>query len=929
MAMDLNAALTITTKVDGANKIVDLQRGLAGVESTAKTVTGALNGMAGASQGLFSALGALTPLLSVAGLVGMAKGALDAGQEMLHMSEKTGLSVEQLAKFKKAAALANVDLETVGKSVVKFDKSMVDAFANGKSAKFFDVLGISVKDSSGHLKDNNEVLLQVADKFKAMPDGAAKTAIAIGLLGKAGADAIPFLNQGGKAIDGMAVSMNTKFAEAADKYKQQLSALNGQVSKLGMDLAQALLPALAGVTQAVITAVKWFNGLPEPLKQSIEAIAGLSIAWATFASLVSVLPALTTAFEAFWAALTGPVGIAIAALVLVAETAYNLSPPFRAFVDEFPQRFAAFFKDMSALASDAFVNIADNLATLGKFISDLWKVETELIAYEWHAMIYLMGGDNGWFISSVKNVASSIASVFGGLMTWVSQHWKQMIAGMIDALIPVASAVKIFSGGKADLGMAAANGMATVGGIAYKDFTTPIAGQKQKATNSAASFNPDLPGGAAKLGKLDTAAIDQEIQLNAELKKIAILFQQDAIQKQINADSLLESQYAHDHNDLGVEQMRIAVAQLNFQKEAVQIEADYQSKLQENNKQKTEHLHALADEVAFKDRTRKLDEAQTKAVEARKKAEQDYNNLLTDEAKKQRQALEDIANRNKYTIIGATQGKDVEALTQEWDKLNRQVQDHTLSVEYANQQYDKLKKSYAEMQNLGNNATYGIAKGTQDYISGIGTLADSIAGATKGAFSQLETELTSFFETGKLNFKAFADYAIKELMRIVLEQTLLKPLAQGIGGLFGGGGGFLGGLFGGGAAASSGLGNAAFSAGFNVPSFSFANGGIMSASGSMPLHSYAGGGIANSPQLALFGEGSMNEAYVPLPDGRRIPVAMNGGGGGGTTVNVSVDAKGSSVQGNGGQSAALGRAIAASVQAELIKQKRPGGLLAA
>lgn len=64
-----------------------------------------------------------------------------------------------------------------------------------------------------------------------------------------------------------------------------------------------------------------------------------------------------------------------------------------------------------------------------------------------------------------------------------------------------------------------------------------------------------------------------------------------------------------------------------------------------------------------------------------------------------------------------------------------------------------------------------------------------------------------------------------------------------------------------------------------------------------------------------------------LPDGRRIPVAMQGGGGG-TAVTVNVDASGSSVQGNNGQGAALGRAIAASVQAELVKQKRPGGLLA-
>jgi hypothetical protein len=111
--------------------------------------------------------------------------------------------------------------------------------------------------------------------------------------------------------------------------------------------------------------------------------------------------------------------------------------------------------------------------------------------------------------------------------------------------------------------------------------------------------------------------------------------------------------------------------------------------------------------------------------------------------------------------------------------------------------------------------------------------------------------------------------------------------------------------------------------------FGFASGGIMTGDGPMPLKTYARGGIANSPQLAMFGEGSTPEAFVPLPDGRRIPVAMQGGGGGNTTVNVAVDAKGTSVQGDAGQAVQLGRMIAAAVQAELIKQKRPGGLIAA
>jgi hypothetical protein len=51
--------------------------------------------------------------------------------------------------------------------------------------------------------------------------------------------------------------------------------------------------------------------------------------------------------------------------------------------------------------------------------------------------------------------------------------------------------------------------------------------------------------------------------------------------------------------------------------------------------------------------------------------------------------------------------------------------------------------------------------------------------------------------------------------------------------------------------------------------------------------------------------------------------------GGGANVVVNVDASGTKVEGDGRQANQLGAALGAAVQAELIKQKRPGGLLAA
>lgn len=68
------------------------------------------------------------------------------------------------------------------------------------------------------------------------------------------------------------------------------------------------------------------------------------------------------------------------------------------------------------------------------------------------------------------------------------------------------------------------------------------------------------------------------------------------------------------------------------------------------------------------------------------------------------------------------------------------------------------------------------------------------------------------------------------------------------------------------------------------------------------------------------------ELFTP---GRSGSIAPNNSMGGGANVVVNVDASGTKAEGDGRQANQLGAALGAAVQAELIKQKRPGGLLAA
>ena len=68
------------------------------------------------------------------------------------------------------------------------------------------------------------------------------------------------------------------------------------------------------------------------------------------------------------------------------------------------------------------------------------------------------------------------------------------------------------------------------------------------------------------------------------------------------------------------------------------------------------------------------------------------------------------------------------------------------------------------------------------------------------------------------------------------------------------------------------------------------------------------------------------ELFVPKRSGTIIPNDKLAGGGS-TNISVNIDASGSSVQGNEQQGKELGRVISAAIQSELIKQRRPGGLL--
>lgn len=201
------------------------------------------------------------------------------------------------------------------------------------------------------------------------------------------------------------------------------------------------------------------------------------------------------------------------------------------------------------------------------------------------------------------------------------------------------------------------------------------------------------------------------------------------------------------------------------------------------------------------------------------------------------------------------------------------------------------------------------------------TISDAFSGAFREIIAGTATAqeiLSGFFQSLANSFADMAAQIIAEMIKMYILKQLLN--------LFGGGSPFLG---------DASLGGTDWGAGGSGTDWSQAP-GIIDLPG--PATRFAMGGVVNSPTLFKFANGgAMNtgvmgeagpEAILPLSRGSDGKLGVSASGSGGdVNVTVNVDAKGTSVQGNDQSGNQLGRAISAAVQQEIIKQRRPGGLL--
>lgn len=232
--------------VDGAQAIKQLEK----ISDSASSIDKRMQQVGSALKAVF-AVGAI-----VAGAKAVADEVMKVAErfdDMGKAAQKVGVAAETLSALKFAAEQSGVGFDTLQVGLRKMSVGLTELDdATSKSGTTLKALGVNAKDTA------DTAFAKVAQKLSEMPDGFQKTAAAMAIFGKSGAELIPLLNEGAEGVEKLkkragelglvlkdsTIAQLTLFNDSLDEIKKSSEGLRNR-------LVEGLAPALAAITKTL------------------------------------------------------------------------------------------------------------------------------------------------------------------------------------------------------------------------------------------------------------------------------------------------------------------------------------------------------------------------------------------------------------------------------------------------------------------------------------------------------------------------------------------------------------------------------------------------------------------------------------------------------------------------------------------------------
>ena len=260
-------------------------------------------GIENAAKKMGIALGAALATAGTAAAVGI-KSAIDYADKLNDMNQRLGVSAEALSGWGYAAKQTGTDIDALGVGLKKLAKNMAEALdPKSTQGRLFEGLGVSVTDAAGKLRSVEDVLPEVASKFKELDNATLESALAMDLFGKSGTDLLEFLNQGGDGLAAfrdrareLGVELDSNTLQAADEFNDSLGDLRVAVEGLWTQVAADLLPDLIRLVDVFVNLTREGDGTASTAHKIADGFRIVGTVAESSASLISSITQMLGGF---------------------------------------------------------------------------------------------------------------------------------------------------------------------------------------------------------------------------------------------------------------------------------------------------------------------------------------------------------------------------------------------------------------------------------------------------------------------------------------------------------------------------------------------------------------------------------------------------------------------------------------------------------
>ena len=195
---------------------------------------------------------------AVAGMVSYGRQAAQWADSMNTLSKTTGISTSELQKFEYATQLIDVSMDTLSGSLTKLTRNMAAAAENGTgaAAESFDKLNVSILDSSGQLKDREEVFYDVIEALGKVGNETERDALAMEIFGKSAQQLNPLIMGGADALKAIGdeaekagLILSQDQLDGLNKFNDEIDSLISKSNSLQRLTASQMTPAVEGLLE--------------------------------------------------------------------------------------------------------------------------------------------------------------------------------------------------------------------------------------------------------------------------------------------------------------------------------------------------------------------------------------------------------------------------------------------------------------------------------------------------------------------------------------------------------------------------------------------------------------------------------------------------------------------------------------------------------